>query len=436
MTFPVQEYAPGEPAISARDLNAVLRELTRLREMDVEGGDIIANAGSMTVRIPAAAQMIYAELTSESSGYYAWTQQTRTADRTWDDTTGGLEGTIALNAARDINGATGIPAGTIVQMVQGYLGLNDTDIDQEWLFDGSGMNAAAVDIVKVTSLTPTGSYYPCKVESWSDEGAAWSDGAVAWFLPANGGTPVLNRRYLALQVDVDDSGVAVYSDEMYQFAGITVKEADGTPTYTGVSTFIVDQADGFSLSQPGAGQARLDLLDAGSGQAGKVNTTTQNFYGAKTFIDPLAANSDLAVAGNYTSAAGNITLTNGALQIGTPPYPWYIDRTTFKMYEASGVNPLAYALMIFGDAYSGRACWSIQVSPNVGGQVGATLTVGDGSLVLPSCDGGPNIHSSGAFAYDNLSSPGTLKFWNGSNMQTLLSIPAGAGGISNGTHPP
>jgi hypothetical protein len=43
---------------------------------------------------------------------------------------------------------------------------------------------------------------------------------------------------------------------------ITMKEADGNPSYAGVTTLIVDQADGLVLSQPAANQARLDLLTA------------------------------------------------------------------------------------------------------------------------------------------------------------------------------
>ncbi len=43
---------------------------------------------------------------------------------------------------------------------------------------------------------------------------------------------------------------------------ITVKEADNNPTLTGITTLIFDQADGFSVSQPAANQARIDLTVA------------------------------------------------------------------------------------------------------------------------------------------------------------------------------
>lgn len=39
---------------------------------------------------------------------------------------------------------------------------------------------------------------------------------------------------------------------------ITVEEVDGVPTYAGITTIRFDQADGFVVSQPGAGIARVD----------------------------------------------------------------------------------------------------------------------------------------------------------------------------------
>jgi hypothetical protein len=40
--------------------------------------------------------------------------------------------------------------------------------------------------------------------------------------------------------------------------GIAVEEVDGSPAYTGITTLRFDQGDGFVLSQPGAGIARVD----------------------------------------------------------------------------------------------------------------------------------------------------------------------------------
>jgi hypothetical protein len=56
-----------------------------------------------------------------------------------------------------------------------------------------------------------------------------------------------------------DDFLRVYLAKGYIVA-ITIKEQDGSPSYGGITTLIVDQADGLSLSQPAANQARLDLL--------------------------------------------------------------------------------------------------------------------------------------------------------------------------------
>jgi hypothetical protein len=45
---------------------------------------------------------------------------------------------------------------------------------------------------------------------------------------------------------------------------ITVKEADGTPSFTDISEIQFDQADGFVVSQPSAGKVKIDLSGGGS----------------------------------------------------------------------------------------------------------------------------------------------------------------------------
>jgi hypothetical protein len=66
---------------------------------------------------------------------------------------------------------------------------------------------------------------------------------------------------------------------------INVKEVEGTPSYTGITTLLVDQADGFVLTQPAANQARLDISLADASTAGVVSATGQQFGGTKDFKD-------------------------------------------------------------------------------------------------------------------------------------------------------
>lgn len=66
---------------------------------------------------------------------------------------------------------------------------------------------------------------------------------------------------------------------------LTVKEVDGAPSISNVTEFRFDQTDGFVVSNPAAGVARVDMASASSTQAGVVDTATQTFGGVKTFQD-------------------------------------------------------------------------------------------------------------------------------------------------------
>jgi hypothetical protein len=64
---------------------------------------------------------------------------------------------------------------------------------------------------------------------------------------------------------------------------LTAEEVDGTPSYTGTTTLRFDQADGFVVTNPSAGVARIDLIPATATQAGIVSTTSQTIAGNKVF---------------------------------------------------------------------------------------------------------------------------------------------------------
>ena len=62
---------------------------------------------------------------------------------------------------------------------------------------------------------------------------------------------------------------------------IEVEEVDGSPSVTSVIEFRFDQVDGFVISSPGAGIARVDMAAATQTQAGIVSTTDQRWGGYK-----------------------------------------------------------------------------------------------------------------------------------------------------------
>ena len=104
----------------------------------------------------------------------------------------------------------------------------------------------------------------------------------------------LNRWRKFWSVDADFSGVVTISrtpvdgtdavNKTYADAltpNPTVEEVDGAPSYTDSDTIRFDQADGFVLTQPGAGIVRVDIsqIPAANGGTGMDNTTGSTFAG-------------------------------------------------------------------------------------------------------------------------------------------------------------
>lgn len=89
-------------------------------------------------------------------------------------------------------------------------------------------------------------------------------------------------------------------------AGVTVEEADGSPSYAACTTLRFDQADGFVLSQPAAGVARVDLAPATTTQAGGVTTGAQIWAGDKSTTGQLCALSGTSplILGAFVCADG------------------------------------------------------------------------------------------------------------------------------------
>jgi hypothetical protein len=75
----------------------------------------------------------------------------------------------------------------------------------------------------------------------------------------------------------------------FTWGGFEVKEADGAPDCTGVTVLLFDQATGFFVTQPVVGQAQIGVQDASATQKGVVNIVAQTFAGTKRFKDNATA---------------------------------------------------------------------------------------------------------------------------------------------------
>lgn len=140
--------------------------------------------------------------------------------------------------------------------------------------------------VRTTSGTASSGWYPCQWQMYDASSDTWTDSGDGWASDCNNAALANNTYYLTQRVGADGSSVPYFLTQAAPAAAggsIEVKEADGSPDYTGVSILLCDQSTGFKVSQPAGGQAKLEMLPASKTQSGVMITTDQAFAGLKTF---------------------------------------------------------------------------------------------------------------------------------------------------------
>ena len=144
-----------------------------------------------------------------------------------------------------------------------------------------GSYTPAVQVVKVTGAKDAAGWQPGTIQIWNNASSSFTTGITCHIRASDGSTLATNSIMLGRLSSVE-SNVPVF---IVGPAGLSAEEADGSPSYTGVTKLQFDQADGFSLSNPSTGTTRVDILAATASQAGIVSTTTQTFGGDKTFTN-------------------------------------------------------------------------------------------------------------------------------------------------------
>lgn len=96
-------------------------------------------------------------------------------------------------------------------------------------------------------------------------------------------------------------------------AGLEVKEVDGAPDYLAVTVLSFDQADGFVLTQPGAGQARVDMAIASASQVGIIALADQYLGSGIKTVDQLrvATTSAMPFGAVVAYVNGSVAVTSG-----------------------------------------------------------------------------------------------------------------------------
>lgn len=171
--------------------------------------------------------------------------------------------------------------------------------------------------------------------------------------------------------------------------GIEVKEADSNPDLAGVSVLVFDQTTGFKVSQPSAGQAKVEMCPASKTQAGIVTTTAQDWSGWKSsggwqvnLNDPNGSDllkwQDPSDVNNYCWQTYNLLAWSGwwlglnHATNGTATLAYTIDGTTTLLIAAG--PKVAYSVHRDADVQRDGVDGSFVVA-GAGADAGKTITV-------------------------------------------------------------
>lgn len=143
---------------------------------------------------------------------------------------------------------------------------------------------------------------------------------------------------------------------------ITVQDIDGIPTFNNITTLQFDQGDGFTISEPIAGTARIDF--AGGGGGGGLGDPGGNGIVVRTALDTTINRSIVA------SGAG-ISITNGDGVAANPSVGLANDAAALEALAGTG-----FAVRTGADAWAQRSL----VQP----AAGLTISNGDGVAGNPT----------------------------------------------------
>lgn len=157
-----------------------------------------------------------------------------------------------------------------------------------------GESVEPAQVLEIANGTISSGRYDSTLEKRDPVTPTWLDKESIWGLDLAGATSLTaGARYPCVLVSYESSRPVYAFDSTSRgwITGITVAEVDGSPSYTGITTIQIDQADGFVLTQPGAGIVRIDQTPASSTTVGYVTIAAQTFAGAKTFLGATVATS-------------------------------------------------------------------------------------------------------------------------------------------------
>lgn len=137
-------------------------------------------------------------------------------------------------------------------------------------------------VLKVINIQDGDGNFLAVPSDWDAATQTWTNTLTQVRLkPANGELLSVPGYYLATNTGtVNGVGEAVWVMD----GGAMTVDLVTNPQVFGGSTLLLDDADGFTITQPTAGVVRVDLVAATTTQAGVVSTAAQSFAGDKTFV--------------------------------------------------------------------------------------------------------------------------------------------------------
>lgn len=214
--------------------------------------------------------------------------------------------------------------------------------------DGSGLGGGA-QAAQVVSSTGSPPVHTVKLVTRN------SSNAVTDQSPSIQYTQVLNLRDVSTAI-ANGTKIEVFPIEGYPdwywadytavaTASITVKEQDGTPSYSGMTTVQFDQADGFVVTNPSGTTAQIDLSSASTSQKGAVDTTTQSFAGNKTFTGNVIVSTGTLDVGGVGTFESDVRVcdTSGSLFIGNGTVSTVNASETITEFKTDNVSAVSGA---------------------------------------------------------------------------------------------
>lgn len=322
-----------------------------------------------------------------------------------------------------------------------------------------GRAAIAGLAIAQVNLTDTGHGYaaPTAGDATKLTSAASGPARILWRESGSTGTQAC-----VLLIGVGGGGLAT---------GVTVKESDGSPSYSSITSLEIDQAQGGVVSQPGSGRAKVSWADATVSQAGVVSTSTQTFAGAKTFQDSVrheaivytsigsndvrSTNFRTSFESQRTSSTGSwnmvwtaeaigglmaFTGDVGVMTLSTTPSPSdpadsvtvvldvtahanFTDDVFFSINGVRGANNSTVGLNFTGGLYMGGSYNGPTLIAGSGGTTGLTvsggpITSGAGTLTL----GGTLVPANGGTGLTTTPADGSILTGTGSGYQQASAV--------------